>query len=397
MKIVIRFKLRSKKNANSNTPHYIYCRLTVNGIQARSDMATGVHCKRNEWDNQFQQIKGDTENVRLQNQKLQQMRNDLDDIFNEYRRQEKPITAEIIKQAYINQDGKIPRTILSFYDKYMKEDLQQRIQGDTLDSWGSRRNILAQYISEKLKRKDVDIEEVSAAWLRNYQRYHIEKGNGADHAARAIGSIKKVLDFAVIEGALSYNSTISYKPPRSKRTPIKYLSILEVKQLSDCLFYCERLQRVVDCFLFQAHTGMAYKELYTFDAKKHLITDDLGIGWIMIERGKTQELSTIPILRQTRAILEKYNYKLPVITNQKMNDYIKEAAIIAGFPSEKVEDFSTHIARKTAGMFLLNSGLRLETVSKILGHKSIKVTERYYAKILTSSIVTDLRNNGLLV
>ncbi|WP_028525588.1 site-specific integrase [Runella limosa] len=397
MKIVIRFKVRSKKNALANTPHYIYCRLTVNGIQARSDMATGVHCKRDEWDNNFQQIKGDTEGVRLQNQKLQQMRDDLDEIFNEYRKYDKAITAEIIKQAYLNKNDVTPRTILVWYNKYIDEDLRQRIQDDTIDSWLSRRNVLSQYITEVLKRKDVDIQEVTAAWLRSYQKYHISKGNGADHAARSIGSIKKVLDYAVIEGALSYNSTVSYKPPRSKRSPIKYLSATEVQQLATCPYYSDRLQRIVDCFLLQTYTGMAYKELYTFDAKKHLTTDELGIGWIMIHRGKTQELSTIPILRQTRDLLEKYNYKLPVITNQRMNEYIKEAATIAGFPPEKVEDFTTHLARKTAGMFLLNSGLRIETVSKILGHKSIKVTERHYAKILTSSIVKDLKNNGLLV
>lgn len=167
-----------------------------------------------------------------------------------------------------------------------------------------------------------------------------------------------------------------------------------MKRLLECPFYDERLQKVVDCFAFQTFTGLGYNELLHFSAKTHLTTDKKGITWIMIHREKTKELSTIPFLSSARAILEKYENILPVVSNQKMNDFIKEAARIAGL--DRVEEISTHVARKTAGMYFLNRGLRLETVSKILGHKSTKITERYYAELLTSSITDDLRKNGLL-
>ena len=395
MKIVIRFRIRTKKGVDRNAPHYIYCRLTVNGVQARSDMATGVKCLPDEWDNKAQRIKGHSETARQQNIKLSQIRDDLDTIYNELRKYDKPISAEVIKQAYVKKSDLTPRTLLVYYQKYLDEYLKDRIQPQTMRTWVSRRNILQEFIQQSLKRKDVDLVEVTGNLLKEYQRFHAQlKGNSLNHASRAVAAIKCVMDFAVVEEVLDHNATRSYKPPRDRTKAIKFLTQDELTKLASCPYYDDRLQKVVDCFLLQAYTGMAYNELVNFNAKKHLTTDTQGLTWIMIYRGKTNELSTIPVLKSTREILEKYRYQLPVVSNQKMNDFIKEAATVAGLSN--ISEISTHVARKTAGMYLLNAGLRMESVSKILGHKSIKITERYYATLNTKSLADDLRRNGLL-
>lgn len=394
MKIVIRFRIRTKKGATKNAPHYIYCRLRVNGVAARSDMATGVSCLPADWDNKTQKIRGYAETVRQQNAKLDQIRSDIDTIYNDLRKYDKPISAEIIKQAYVKKQDLTPRMLLVYYKKYIDEHQAVRVQESTLGTWRSRYNAVQSFITDQLKRKDVDLVEVTAQWLQQYQRYHAkQKGNGLNHAARAVGAIKTVLDWVVVEGVLAFNPTRSYKAPRDRAKPIKFLSQEQLKKLADCPYYDERLQRVVDCFLVQAYTGMAYNELLCFCREKHLKIEK-NIPWIMIHRGKTNELSMIPLLASARVLMEKYGYKLPVVTNQKMNDYIKEAATIAGL--DNVSEISTHVARKTAGMYLLNAGLRIESVSKILGHKSVKVTERYYATLLTDSLADDLRKNGLI-
>lgn len=394
MKIVIRFRIRTRKKTPKTSPHYIYCRLRINGISARSDIATGVSCLPSEWDNKAQKIRGGTELIREQNAKLEKFRYDLDSIYNDLRRQEKPITAEIIKQAYVNKMDTKPKTLLSFYSEYVNQNNVQ-IEKESRKQWKSRINMLNEYIQKYVKRKDVDLAEITPKWLHSYYRHHIEAlGNSKNHAAKAVSSIKRVLDFAVSEGAIEYNSTKSLKVARDKRKPIKYLSEKQLKQLIECPFFDERLQKVVDCFLFQTYTGMAYNEILHFNPSVHLKEDNKGVTWIMIYRGKTKELSQIPFLSSARNLLEKYNHSLPIITNQKMNDYIKEACRIAGI--EAYKEVTTHVGRKTAGMYLLNRGLRLETVSKILGHKSVKITEMYYAELLTDSITDDLKKNGLL-
>lgn len=394
MSIVIRFRVRTSAKKSKTELHYIYCRLTVNRVQARSDMATGVSCLPEEWDNKAQRVRGYSDSVRQQNAKLDQIRNDLDTIYNEMRKYDKPITAEVIKQAYTSKQDPTPRTLLVYYQKFIDEVKSEEVKENTLEAWESRLKTLETYITNSLKRKDVDLAEVNGEWLKEYQKYHRKQGNCYNHSARAVGSIKAVLDFGVVKNVLPFNPTLSFRAKRDKSKPIKFLTNEQVRKLADCPYYDNRLQRVVDCFLVQVYTGMAYNELVAFRQKEHIKTDAKGMAWIMIYRGKTNELSTIPLLKTARELMEKYNYQLPVVSNQKMNDYIKEAAIVAGV--EKAEEISTHVARKTAGMYLLNAGLRIESVSKILGHKSVKVTERYYATLLTDSLAEDLRRNGLI-
>ncbi|WP_273209473.1 site-specific integrase [Runella zeae] len=394
MSIVINFRLRTKKGLPKTKPHYIYCRLRVNGVPVRSDLATHVSCLPHEWDSKAQRIRGYSDHVREQNIKLDKFKNDLDSIYNELRRYEKPISAEIIKQIYLKKLDPTPSTLLVYFNLYVENEQKDRIKDSTLRTWQSRYNVLQEYIEKGLKRKDVDLLEVTPKWLMNYQKYLVkQKQNCLNHAARAVESIMSVLDYAVVEEVLPYNSTVSLELPRDERKKIKYLNKEQLKKLSSCPYYCERLQKVVDCFLVQCYTGMAYNELFYFNPSEHL-EDRNGITYIIIYRGKSTELCRIPLLPQAREILEKYNYILPVITNQKMNDFIKEAAKVAGL--KKWEEITTHVGRKTCGCYLLNAGVRIEVVSKILGHKSVKTTETFYAELFTESISDDLRKNGLI-
>lgn len=393
MSIVIRFRVRTQQGRAKSTPHYIYCRLRVNGVQIRSDMATHVCCLPSEWDRKAQKIKGYSDHVKEQNTKIQKFRNDLDSIYNDLRRFDKPVTAEIVKQMYLNKVDPTPRTLLVYYAQYVENHQTGRIKGSTLKTWTARQAVLKEYIEKGLKRKDVDLAEVSPKWLINYQQYLVKtRKNCLNHAARGVEAIKAVLNYAVVDEALPYNPTLSLEMPRDERKKIKYLNSKETERLTNCELYCERLQKVVDCFLVQCYTGMAYNEMFYFNAKTHLEDRD-GITYIIIYRGKSTELCRIPLLPQARTLFEKYNYELPVITNQKMNDYIKEAAKVAGL--SKWEELTTHVGRKTAGTYLLNRGVRIETVSKILGHKSVKTTEKFYAELLTETISDDLKKNGL--
>ncbi|MFC5285303.1 site-specific integrase [Pedobacter alpinus] len=160
------------------------------------------------------------------------------------------------------------------------------------------------------------------------------------------------------------------------------------------MFSIERLNQVRDIFLFSCYTGLAY-----VDAKKLKRSEiEKGIDgklWIHTYRQKTDSLSRIPLLPTALSIIQKYEHHpqciaddllLPVISNQKMNAYLKEIAEVCGID----ELLTFHIARHTfATTVTLNNGVSIETVAKMMRHSSIKTTQ-IYAKVLDHKISDDM-------
>lgn len=99
-------------------------------------------------------------------------------------------------------------------------------------------------------------------------------------------------------------------------------------------------------------------------------------------------MATIPLLPIPKEILQKYNYKLPIPTNQKVNEYLKEVGAICNIDKE----LHFHLARHSfASSVTLNNGVQLTSVSKMMGHSDVKMTQRY-AKVLNSTLVLDAKN-----
>ena len=158
----------------------------------------------------------------------------------------------------------------------------------------------------------------------------------------------------------------------------------ELEMLTDAKMPSERLERVRDLFVFQSYTGFAFKDFKSFDPKR-LREKDGKIVYVE-DRKKSKKQFTIPILPPAKNILDKYNGVLPLISNPVYNRYLKEVSAVAGLD----KPITTHWARHTAGTFLLNAGVPIEIVSKVLGHASIRMTERIYAKMLTDTVVNNV-------
>ena len=395
MALVIRFKIRSKrKTTHKDLPHYLSIRIRVNGVPAKSDISTGVSVAAMEdWDNKKQLIRSRSDLTMAKNEQLKKMASDITEIFNLLRSQNKPLSAEIIKQIYTGKSEALITGLLQLYEAFLKQH-HKNVSEATFRSWKSRQTAITDYVRQKLKRKDVDLGEISPRWANDYYTwYQANRKTGKSVAARAVGALKTVLNYGVNDGALTANPLQALTFERDPPKPIIYLNENEVAQIANCPFFDARLQQVADCFLLQCHTGMAYNEMRAFDAKKHLQTDQKGATWIIIYRGKTKELCRIPLLAAARVLLKKYDQKMPLITNQKMNEYLKEVGQLAQL--DNYETLTTHVGRRTMGTFLLNRGVSMEVVSKVLGHASIKITERHYAALLTSTIGEQIRAAGL--
>ncbi len=182
----------------------------------------------------------------------------------------------------------------------------------------------------------------------------------------------------------------------SKKEVIRdFLTEEELQRLISKGFKNDRLNQVRDIFIFSCFTGLAY-----IDAKR-LKRSDISIGidnekWIFTKRKKTDSPTRIPLLPTVLEIIEHYKEHpkcicngslLPVPSNAKLNAYLKEIADICRINKH----LTFHIARHTfATTITLNNGVPIETVSKMLGHKSIKITQ-IYAKILDRRVSDDMQ------
>lgn len=150
-----------------------------------------------------------------------------------------------------------------------------------------------------------------------------------------------------------------------------------------------RLEIVRDTFVFCCFTGLAFcdmKALTPYDIQN----DDKGNTWIRKARAKTGEMCIIPMLEVPRQLILKYadhpvvkakEVVMPVITNQKMNAYLKEIADLAKIKKH----LTTHVARHTFASMSLCNNVSIEVISKMLGHSDIKTTQ-IYAKMQDQAV-----------
>ncbi|SEB04496.1 Phage integrase family protein [Flavobacterium gillisiae] len=173
-----------------------------------------------------------------------------------------------------------------------------------------------------------------------------------------------------------------------------YLSEEEIQNIINKDFKTDRLSLVRDIFLFSCFTSLAYIDVKNL-TKSHISLGIDGEKWIFTHRQKTETASKIPILPITQMIIDKYenhpeccnqNKLLPILSNQKMNAYLKEIAGVC----EIEKELTFHIARHTfATTVTLTNGVPIESVSKMLGHKNLRTTQ-HYAKVLDKKVSEDM-------
>lgn len=191
--------------------------------------------------------------------------------------------------------------------------------------------------------------------------------------------LKTMFIYAIQEGYINSNP-ITFQFHKDK-VEIEPLTIEEIRTIREKEFPA-RLANIRDLFVFQCYTGLSFRDMNSF-SKDDLKTDKDGKEWIVKKRIKTGITASIPILPIVKDILVKYNYILPTLSNQKYNSYLKEIQDVCGIK----KNLHSHLARHTCGTLLLNAGVDMVTVSRILGHSTSKTTEAVYAKMLPNTIM----------
>ncbi len=192
--------------------------------------------------------------------------------------------------------------------------------------------------------------------------------------------LKRYLHEAMKFGMLETDPYTGLHFERGKFEKRKYLTDEELGMIRSCKINMPSIDRVRDLFLFQCYTGLAYADFEKFDFERD-VEEREGKYIIADRRKKTNEDYKIVLLTPAIDILKKYDYKLPVISNQQYNIMLKVVAQFAGID----KNITTHMGRHTFAVFALNSGVPIEIVAKMLGHTNIRTTQ-IYAKVLDSEV-----------
>lgn len=196
-------------------------------------------------------------------------------------------------------------------------------------------------------------------------------------------ALRRYVTLAVRKGFCNYNPYDDFTLVKGKSKEPVFLVEEELKAIADYEPVSDYLAKTKDLFLLQCYTGLSYSDLMSFDASA--VYEQDGFKVYRSNRNKTDESFICLLLPEAESILDRYGWKIPRISNQKYNAFIK--TIVASVGINKV--VTTHTGRHTFATRLLNKGVPIETVSRAIGHSSIRQTQ-HYARMLGKKVVADM-------
>ena len=260
----------------------------------------------------------------------------------------------------------------------------------TYQKYEVARKRLSNFVKEKYHLNDIALKEINHLFLMDFEFYLLTScGCNPNTTAKFMQFFKRIIIIAKNNGWIKADPFANYKI-RLKKVDRGYLSQEEVTAIAMKKFSTKRLEQVRDIFIFSCFCGLAYIDVKNL-RKENIRTSFDGNLWIIGKREKTDVSFSIPLLDIPRKILEKYEGKLPdnkilpVLSNQKMNAYLKEIGTLCGIN----KDLTFHLARHTFATLTLSKGVSIESVSKMLGHTNIRTTQ-IYARITDSKISDDM-------
>ena len=392
------FALESRKKNGVPIVENVPIRMRVIYASQRIEFTTGYRIDVAKWDADKQRVKNGCTNKLKQsaseiNADLLKYYTEIQNVFKEFEVQEAMPTTQQLKDAFNlrmkdtsedQEDVKI--SFWEVFDEFVKEcGNQNNWTESTYEKFAAVKNHLKEF------KEDVTFEYFDEFGLNEYINFLRDKKDMRNSTiGKQMGFLKWFLRWSFKK---DYHQNIAYDTfkPKLKTTPKKviFLTWEELNRLKDYQIPKDKqyLERVRDVFLFCCFTSLRYSDV------RNLKRSDVKSDHIEVTTVKTADSLSIELNKYSKAILEKYkdihfenHMVLPVISNQKMNDYLKEIAAICGI--EKTLTY--HVARHScATSVLLANGVPIETVSKILGHTNIRTTQ-IYARITDLKVSSDM-------
>ena len=416
------FTLESRKKDGVLITENVPIRMRVNFTSKRIEFTTGYRIDSAKWDADKQRVKNGCSNKLKQsaseiNASLLEYYTEIQSIFKRFEVEDVMPTPEQIKEAFnalrkpVSEEPKpkkeaLPCDFFQVFDDFVEDCGRQNNWTDsTFEKFAAVKNHLTNF------RERLTFEFFDERGLNDYVGYLRDvKEMRNTTIGKQLSFLKWFLRWAFKKGVHQNNAYDSYKPKlKSTQKKIIFLTWDELNRLREFKIPSNKqaLERVRDVFLFQCFTGLRYSDV--FNLRRSDIKDD----HIEVTTVKTSDSLIIELNNHSKAILDKYkdvafedDKVLPVITNQKMNDYLKELAEMAGIDepirqtyykgNERIDEVTpkyallgTHAGRRTFICNALALGIPPQVVMKWTGHSDYKAMKPYI------DIADDIKANAM--
>lgn len=310
---------------------------------------------------------------------LNDWRKKVDGIVDYLSNAKKPITSSNIKYIILNGYSSDEYSI----DRLWKEFYDRNKDGYSLcmiRKWKLTHAQLCEFFG-----KEKNIVDIDDYQLEDFKRW-IEKRFKDSTTKNYCSRVKQLFKYAYNRGYIKQNIQASIKLKRGEIT-IEYLEPDELDLIYNHHFGIDRIQKAADLFLFQCYSALSYVDLSSVDiANTQPINGSSEMLLLCGRRGKTNVKYTSVLLPRAVEILKKYGGRLPTLSNQRLNGYLKEVQDLCGIK----KNLHSHLSRKTYGTMMLSTAkIPIEVVSKMLGHANIRTTQSTYA-FLKDEVVGDV-------
>jgi site-specific recombinase XerD len=308
------------------------------------------------------------------------------------------INAEQLKDLVTGNYSR-ERTLNALLD-YHLADITSRIGSDyvprTVSKYQATHKYVKEYLNEHYNICDIHLHELNFRFINEFEVFlKAKKTIAHNQVCKHIERVKKAIKIALANEWIEKDPFMKfvYKLDKTNR---EFLSEYDLQKLENVELENQRHKETRDSFIFSCYTGISFKDLQNMD-KTSISKDINGDFWIRKDRLKTGNPYSVMLLPKALEIIKKYenhpkilhdNTLIPMMSNASMNIYLKVIAKELGF----INVLSFHIARHTfATTIALTNGVPIETLSKMLGHTSIKTTQ-IYGKVIEKKIGEDMRN-----
>jgi site-specific recombinase XerD len=383
------FYLKPSTKQSISSP--IYLRLTINGI--RKAFSINRTIINNDWDPVKQKAKPKSKDAVLINNQIDSLRTNIFETHRVLSDQGIFVTTQILAEE-LQKPEEEKLDFVQYYLQFIKRKEGMIGVETTIDVVRRHQSICNKFVNFLTYKKitSISFDEFDNEIGQDFFSYLKTACKlSYNTVVKQMQLFKCVIKDAVQKEYLS-RDPFNLLRLSVKEIPRPYLIMEEINAISKLEGLVPRLELVRDIFIFSCFTGLAYIDV------KQLHSDNMMMGidgkeWLFTLRQKTGIRSNIPILPKAKEIIEKYKstvnvrkgHLLPVLTNQKMNAYLKELADKIG--TKKILTF--HVARHTFSTTVtLTNGVSIESVSKMLGHKLMRTTQ-HYAKVVDQRVSDD--------
>lgn len=354
----------------------------------RASFSTGKAVKPENWDRKAQKVKGRDEVTLELNRYLESIKARLYRLETELMDRELEVSVDMLRDAYLGKlDCLKDWTLLGVAEAHLNDlrgKIGKALAASTVWEYEYCVRLLRLYLQTRLGRKDISIKEVNPSLISGFHSWLLsERKMKQNTTINHLMFLKKVMNIAVMNGYVPYNSLTHYRIER-ERVDMEYLDEIELQKVIEFDSSIERLVRTKDMFLFGCFTGLSYIDIKML-REDHFETDSEGRRWIKKHREKTGVLSRIPLLPIAQSILDKYSggkVLLPIQDAADVNRNLKDIATLCGIDKKICFHTSRHTFATTV---TLSNDISIEVVSKMLGHTNTRMTS-HYAKVVDKCI-----------